>query len=97
MQTISKNGGFISAAVSVRILQDQELVIRPLVPWLVMRIRWRHCYPQPPFGIKGYLHRIFKRRKFGFRGEQVNLETLGHGKPLQRLIYIQKFNGSFVI
>ena len=97
MQPARKNRLLVRAPVTVGVLEDEQLVVGPLIAGLVMRIRRHHRHPESALRVEGHLHGILHVRKFFFRSEQLDLVALHHGDFLDGFLTVEILDGPFEI
>ena len=76
VQTVGKDRLLVGLAVAVSVLVDQQLVIDRRAGQ-VHRVAGHRDDPQPAAAVELELHRLLQIGKIYFRGEQIDLVTVG--------------------
>ena len=97
METIGEDFLAISAAVSIGVLEDEELVVGFVVTRFVVRVGRNDGDPEATLIVPGHLHRIAQIRELAFGGEEIDLKTGGQIERLESLVDVEKFDGAVEI
>ncbi len=97
MQAIGEYRLLVGPAVVVGILENDQLIVRPLVAGPVVRVGRNDRHPEASLVVEGHLHRIAQVRKFALRSEQIDLIAFRKGEFVEGLVDLEEIDLTVVV